>query len=84
LCPRIVASTAFGVFYTGTIGAGAVSPIIYGLFGNALGVFVMMALIAAVVLATNSACNAAPPGAFRRLTGAARHHTVGCADICKG
>jgi len=42
----------FGVFYTGTIGAGALSPIIYGLFGNALGVFVMMALIAAVVLAT--------------------------------
>ena len=42
----------FGVFYAGTIGAGALSPIIYGLFGNALGVFVMMALIAAVVLAT--------------------------------
>jgi len=42
----------FGVFYTGTIGAGALSPIIYGLFGNALGVFVMMALIAAVVMAT--------------------------------
>jgi MFS family permease len=42
----------FGVFYTGTIGAGALSPIIYGLFANALGVFVMMGLIAAVVLAT--------------------------------
>ena len=43
---------AFGVFYTGTIGAGALSPIIYGLFGNALGVFAMMVLIAMVVLAT--------------------------------
>jgi MFS transporter, FSR family, fosmidomycin resistance protein len=42
----------FGVFYTGTIGAGALSPIAYGLIGNALGVFVMMGLIAAVVLAT--------------------------------
>jgi MFS family permease len=42
----------FGIFYTGTIGAGALSPIIYGLFGNALGIFAMMVLIAAVVLTT--------------------------------
>jgi hypothetical protein len=41
-------SAPSSLLYTGTIGAGALSPIIYGLFGNALGVFVMMGLIAAV------------------------------------
>ena len=29
---------AFSVFYTGTIGAGAVAPAIYGVIGDALGV----------------------------------------------
>ena len=29
---------AFGVFYTGTIGAGALSPALYGLFGDAIGI----------------------------------------------
>ena len=29
---------AFGIFYTGTIGSGAVSPALYGLVGDALGV----------------------------------------------
>ena len=29
---------AFGIFYTGTIGAGAISPAIYGLLGDAVGV----------------------------------------------
>jgi FSR family fosmidomycin resistance protein-like MFS transporter len=41
---------ASGVFYTGTIGAGAVSPAIYGLFGHALGVTATMILVAGVVL----------------------------------
>ncbi len=44
--------TAFGVFYTGTIGAGAVSPAVYGLFGDAVGLMAAMLLIAAVVLLT--------------------------------
>ena len=44
--------TAFGVFYTGTIGAGALSPALYGLFGDAIGLIPTMLLVAAVVLLT--------------------------------
>ena len=44
--------TAFGVFYTGTIGAGALSPALYGLFSDALGLSAAMLLVAAVVLLT--------------------------------
>jgi MFS family permease len=44
--------TAFGVFYTATIGAGALSPIIYGFFGDALGLSTTTLVIAAVVLLT--------------------------------
>jgi MFS family permease len=43
---------AFGVFYTGTIGAGAVSPALYGLLGDAVGVTAALVVIAAVVLLT--------------------------------
>ena len=43
---------AFGIFYTGTIGAGAVSPAIYGLLGDAVGVTTALMVIAAVVLVT--------------------------------
>jgi predicted MFS family arabinose efflux permease len=43
---------AFGIFYTGTIGSGALSPVLYGAFSDAIGVPGMMQLIAAVVLAT--------------------------------
>ena len=43
---------AFGLFYTGTIGGGALSPVIYGLFSDALGVPAMMVLVAGVVLLT--------------------------------
>ena len=43
---------AFGVFYTGTIGAGAVSPALYGLLGDALGVTPTLMVVSAVVLAT--------------------------------
>jgi MFS family permease len=41
---------AFGVFYTATIGSGAVAPAIYGLFSDIYGVPVTMLLIAAIVL----------------------------------
>jgi MFS transporter, FSR family, fosmidomycin resistance protein len=54
--PDLVAAdrreSAFGVFYTGTIGAGALSPAIYGLFGDAIGLTHAMLLVAAVVLLT--------------------------------
>ena len=43
---------AFGIFYTGTIGAGAVSPAIYGLLGDAVGVPAAVMTLAAVVLVT--------------------------------
>jgi len=43
---------AFGVFYTGTIGAGALSPALYGLIGDAISLPAAMLLVAAVVLLT--------------------------------
>ncbi len=43
---------AFSVFYTGTIGAGAVAPAIYGLLGDALGVPPALRVVAAIVLLT--------------------------------
>ena len=43
---------AFGIFYTGTIGAGAVSPALYGLLGDAVGVPSALMVVAAVVLLT--------------------------------
>jgi predicted MFS family arabinose efflux permease len=44
--------TAFGVFYTATIGAGALSPIVYGFFGDTLGLPATTLVIAVVVLLT--------------------------------
>ena len=43
---------AFSIFYTGGIGAGALSPVLYGLVSDLIDVPVMMVLIAAVVLLT--------------------------------
>jgi FSR family fosmidomycin resistance protein-like MFS transporter len=43
---------AFGIFYTGTIGAGAVSPALYGLLGDAAGVPLTLVVIAGAVLLT--------------------------------
>ncbi len=43
---------AFGVFYTGTVGSGAVSPALYGLLSDAIGLRPAMLLVAAVVLLT--------------------------------
>jgi MFS family permease len=45
-------SRAFGIFYTGTIGAGAVSPAIYGLLGDAIGPQTTLIVVACVVLLT--------------------------------
>jgi MFS transporter, FSR family, fosmidomycin resistance protein len=44
--------TAFGIFYSVTLGAGALAPIIYGSFGDALGLNMTTLIIAAVVLLT--------------------------------
>ena len=43
---------AFSIFYTGTIGAGAVSPAIYGLLGDAVGIPAALMVVAGVVLVT--------------------------------
>ena len=43
-------SRAFGIFYTGTIGAGAVSPVIYGLLGDAVGAPTTLIVVACVIL----------------------------------
>lgn len=43
---------AFGIFYTGTIGAGAVSPFVYGLLGDAFGITTTLLVVAGVVLLT--------------------------------
>jgi MFS family permease len=43
---------AFSIFYTGTIGAGAISPAIYGVLGDAVGVLTALTVVAAIVLVT--------------------------------
>jgi FSR family fosmidomycin resistance protein-like MFS transporter len=43
---------AFGIFYTGAIGAGATAPIVYGAIGDVLGVIPAVLIIAGIVLLT--------------------------------
>jgi MFS family permease len=43
---------AFGIFYSGTIGGGALSPVLFGAVGDAIGVVPSMALTAALILLT--------------------------------
>jgi MFS family permease len=54
--PRMVApearTRAFSIFYTGTIGSGAIAPVCYGLVGDALGVPLALTVVAALVLVT--------------------------------
>ncbi len=54
--PELVAperrQRAFGIFYTGGVGAGALAPVLYGLFSDFADVPTMMLLVAAVVLLT--------------------------------
>ena len=64
---------AFGVFYTGTIGAGALSPALYGLFGDTLGLTPVMLLVAmvgaldaALGMAAHSAAASHARGTVRR------------------
>ncbi len=45
-------SRALSVFYTGTIGSGAIAPVLFGRAGDALGMWTALTLVAAVVLIT--------------------------------
>lgn len=54
--PELVApekhARAFGIFYTGTIGSGAIAPLFYGFVSDAFGVNSAIMLVAALVLIT--------------------------------
>jgi MFS family permease len=54
--PELVAperrQRAFSIFYTGGVGAGALSPVLYGMVSDLLSVPAMMVLVVAVVLTT--------------------------------
>jgi predicted MFS family arabinose efflux permease len=52
LVPATRQARAFGIFYTGTIGAGAISPALYGLLGDVIGVQPAIIVIACAVLLT--------------------------------
>ena len=52
LVPPERRARAFGVFYTGTIGSGALAPALYGFIGDAFGVPAALILIALIVLLT--------------------------------
>jgi MFS transporter, FSR family, fosmidomycin resistance protein len=43
---------AFSVFYTGSIGAGAIAPVLFGLVGDRFGVTVALVVVACAVLTT--------------------------------
>ena len=51
LAPAHRAERAFALFYTGTIGSGAISPVLYGIIGDALGPLVATAATAITALA---------------------------------
>jgi fucose permease len=40
------------IFYTGTIGSGAIAPTLYGVVGDAFGVWRALTLVAVMVLLT--------------------------------
>ena len=43
---------AFGIFYTGTIGAGAIAPVFYGVAGDVLGLTQAVVMVALIVTVT--------------------------------
>jgi predicted MFS family arabinose efflux permease len=45
-------SRAFSIFYTGTIGAGALSPALYGRLGDSIGLTTMLGIVAGLCLIT--------------------------------
>ena len=52
LVPEEKRNQAFAIFYTATIGAGAISPAIYGLFSDMVGINTTVRIVALIVLAT--------------------------------
>lgn len=52
LVPAEKRARAFGIFYTGTIGAGAVAPILYGIVSDAIGLNGGVILVGALVVLT--------------------------------
>jgi len=54
--PELVAAEqrtrALSIFYTGTIGSGALSPVIFGRVGDAVGLVPALIVVAAVALFT--------------------------------
>ena len=51
LTPPDRTERAFALFYTGTIGSGAISPVLYGFLGDAVGASWAIAATAIVALA---------------------------------
>jgi predicted MFS family arabinose efflux permease len=43
---------AFSVFYTGSIGSGAIAPALFGIIGDLMGVTAALVVVAGVVLFT--------------------------------
>lgn len=52
LVPEDKRTRAFSIFYTGTIGAGAGAPALYGLLGDVFGITTAIVLLALIVLLT--------------------------------
>ena len=52
LIPARRRQRAFGIFYTGTIGAGAIAPVLSGAFSDAYGMRLLILVIGSLVLAT--------------------------------
>ena len=52
LVPQEFRNEAFAVFYTCGIGSGAVSPFLFGLLSDVVGVSITVTLVAGVVLLT--------------------------------
>jgi MFS family permease len=67
LVPGERRARAFGIFYTCTIGAGAIAPSLYGLFSDAVGVPTALVTVALVVLLVLPLTLTLRP-ALRRLT----------------
>ena len=63
---RPLRARAFSVFYTGTIGSGALAPALYGVIGDALGVPAAVIIVAAIVLLTLPLSLALKPMLARR------------------
>ena len=59
---------AFGIFYTGTIGAGAIAPAIYGVAGDTLGIPTALMMVAGMVLITLPLALALRPSLDGRAT----------------